>query len=152
MAETAHLANDGPKQIRLEEGEVSCAYQDSEGFWTIGVGFLIDKRKGGGLAPEEIDWIFNNRLRKLMLQFNRSFPWALDLDDPRYWALMNMAYQLGIDGLSKFHEMIQAVILANWQKAHDEALDSTWAKQTPARAQRMAAQLLTGEWQWKKNS
>ena len=36
------------EQLRRNEGEVLHAYQDHLGFWTIGVGRLIDKRKGGG--------------------------------------------------------------------------------------------------------
>lgn len=33
------------KQLIRDEGDVPYAYQDSLGYWTIGAGFLIDKRK-----------------------------------------------------------------------------------------------------------
>ena len=41
-------------QLRREEGSIPHAYQDHLGFWTIGVGRLIDERKGGGLSPEDV--------------------------------------------------------------------------------------------------
>jgi lysozyme len=41
------------EQLRRDEGEVLHAYQDKYGYWTIGVGRLIDARKGGGISVEE---------------------------------------------------------------------------------------------------
>lgn len=35
--------------LELDEGRVKCAYRDSLGFWTAGVGHLVDKRRGGKL-------------------------------------------------------------------------------------------------------
>lgn len=43
------------KQLIRDEGNVPYAYSDSLGYLTIGVGFLIDKRKGGRL-PEAVEW------------------------------------------------------------------------------------------------
>lgn len=44
-------------QLKAEEGRVPHAYQYHLGYWTIGVGRLIDKRKGGGLTPYEVDYL-----------------------------------------------------------------------------------------------
>jgi lysozyme len=41
------------EQLTREEGKRRSAYQDHLGYWTIGVGRLIDARKGGGLSDEE---------------------------------------------------------------------------------------------------
>lgn len=35
------------------------AYQDSLGYWTIGVGFLIDGRKGGRLPDAVRDFVLS---------------------------------------------------------------------------------------------
>lgn len=35
-------------QLRRDEGEKLYAYQDTLGYWTIGIGRLIDRRRGGG--------------------------------------------------------------------------------------------------------
>jgi lysozyme len=37
--------------LRREEGEVLHVYKDHLGYLTIGVGRLIDKRKGGCISP-----------------------------------------------------------------------------------------------------
>lgn len=37
------------KQLIRDEGDVPHVYQDSLGYWTIGVDFLIDKRKVGSI-------------------------------------------------------------------------------------------------------
>ena len=48
-------------QLRRDEGTKATAYQDHLGFWTIGVGRLIDSRKpGAGLRPDEIDYLLRN--------------------------------------------------------------------------------------------
>ncbi len=47
------LAQSITQQLRRDEGEVLHAYQDSLGYWTIGIGVLIDKRKGGGITKAE---------------------------------------------------------------------------------------------------
>jgi len=56
-------------------------------------------------------------------------------------ALVSMSYQLGRPRLSKFEDMRAAVGEGDWQGVKKEMLDSTWAKQTPRRAKRLAAQV-----------
>lgn len=54
-------------------------------------------------------------------------------------ALGSMAYQLGPAGVMKFKRMLAALAAGDRETAADEALDSTWSRQTPARARRIAA-------------
>jgi lysozyme len=51
------------RMLEDEEGRVPHAYPDSLGYWTIGVGRLIDRRKGGGLSDDEIDYLLANDIR-----------------------------------------------------------------------------------------
>jgi lysozyme len=51
-------------ELRRDEGVDRSAYQDHLGFWTIGVGRLIDRRKGGGLSDEEIDYLLQNDVKR----------------------------------------------------------------------------------------
>ena len=134
-------------QIKLDEGVIPYAYQDTLGFWTIGVGFLIDKRKGSGLDNEEIDFILQHRVGMKQAEILERWPPFARLDPVRQGALTNMAYQMGVSGVLAFKDMLAALIAQNWAAAHDAALESHWAQQTPERAQRIATQLLTGDWQ-----
>lgn len=138
---------DSYSQLRRDEDEILHAYSDSLGFLTIGVGILIDKRKGGGLLPEESEFIFNNRLRILNEQLDKRIPWIKKLDPARRGVLVNMAFQMGIDGLLGFKNTLATIEAGNYQKAAAEMLGSKWAQQTPARANRLSVQMRTGVWQ-----
>lgn len=70
--------------------------------------------------------------------------WAT-LNEARQAALIDMAYELGRHRLLGFIDMTRAVQTGDWQKAHDEALNSELATQVPTRSQRDAAILLSGE-------
>jgi lysozyme len=133
-------------QLLREEGAESCAYQDSLGYWTIGVGRLIDSRKGGGLSNDEIDYLLDNDIKAKTREVLLALPWMPRLSEPRQAVLIGMAFQMGIGGLLKFKRMLGSVEDGQYGEAAMEMLDSTWAKQTPARAARMAKQMETGEW------
>ena len=83
------------KQLKRDEGEVLHVYKDSLGYYTIGVGILVDKRKGGGLRPEESEFIFQNRMRLVREELTQRIPWMTKLDEARQGVLLNMAYQMG---------------------------------------------------------
>jgi lysozyme len=135
------------EQLRRDEGTESCAYQDSLGYWTIGVGRLIDSRKGGGLSNEEIDYLLDNDIKAKTADVLRALPWAARLSEPRRAVLVNMAFQMGLKGLLAFRRTLGSVEDGHYGEAALGMLDSTWAKQTPARAMRLATQMETDEWQ-----
>lgn len=135
------------QQIEREEGRRRCTYQDHLGFWTIGVGRLIDGRKGGGLTDDEIDYLLANDIRRKTDQVRAALPWFDQLSEPRQAVLIGMAFQLGIGGLLGFKTTLGHIAAGRWHDAAAGMLASRWAHQTPARAKRMADQIATGEWQ-----
>jgi len=130
--------------LRSDEGWQASAYQDHLGFWTIGYGFLIDSRKGGALPKEIAEaWLLyaaNVRWGAL----TKALPWLLDQPEEVQVALGNMAYQMGVNGVLNFRKMLAALEAGDRKQAAVEALDSTWAQQTPSRAKRIAA-LIKGD-------
>lgn len=134
-------------QLREDEGEVLHAYTDTEGYITIGIGILIDKRKGGGITREESSILFQNRMKKKEEEVRKALPWFVNLDEARQGVLLNMAFQMGTPGLLKFRNTLEAVRLGRWESASAGMLESLWARQTPNRARRLARQMLTGVWQ-----
>lgn len=135
------------KQLRRDEGEVLTAYQDHLGFWTLGVGRLIDKRKGGGITAEESAYLLSNDIDKREAELLRRAPWMSTLDPVRFGALLNMAFQLGVSGLLGFKNTLAMVKAGDYAGAAVGMLESTWATQTPERAARISKQVLTGVWQ-----
>jgi lysozyme len=137
------------RQLRGDEDTRPCVYQDSLGFWTIGVGRLVDKRKpGSGLRPDEITYLLNNDIDDRIDQLTRRLSWFAGLDPVRQGVLLNMAFQLGVDGLMGFKNTLEFVRLGSYDQAADNMLLSKWADQTPERAKRMAKQMRTGIWQY----
>ena len=134
-------------QLLRDEGVVRHAYEDSLGFTTIGVGRLIDFRRGGGLRDGEIDFLLGNDIEEKTAQVLAALPWASKLSETRRAVLINMAFQLGINGLLKFKRALGSIEDGQYSEAAMEMLDSTWAKQTPARAMRLATQMETDQWQ-----
>lgn len=141
------MIQDSYAQLKRDEGEVLHAYQDTLGFWTIGIGILIDKRKGGGLRPEESEFIFRNRLKLIDAELSDRLPWISKLDPARRGVLINMAFQMGIAGLLAFKNTLAMIEAGKYQEAAKAMLQSKWATQTPARAQRLSNQMATGNWQ-----
>lgn len=135
------------EQLREDEGERLTAYQDTEGYWTIGIGVLIDARKGGGITKEESELLFNNRLNKKEMELMDKFPKYYSLDKVRQGVLLNMSYQLGVDGVLAFKKMLSAINVNDWNEAARQMKDSKWYRQTPNRAERLIKQMQTGEWQ-----
>lgn len=74
--------------LESDEGRVRHAYQDHLGYWTIGVGHLIDKRKGGGLPDFIIDALLEHDIAEKTAEVERALPWVKDLDDARRAALL----------------------------------------------------------------
>lgn len=131
--------------LKRDEGIVPYAYQDHLSFWTIGVGRLIDQRKGGGLSPDEIDYLLANDIKRKWADLVKALPWVEKLDEVRQRALLNMCFQLGINGLLGFKNTLELIRLGKYAEAAQNALKSKWAEQTPNRAKRVASMIATGQ-------
>ena len=132
------------KQLLRHEGEVLHAYEDHLGYLTIGVGRLIDKRRGGGITHDEAMMLLDNDIRRVIDELESRAPWFKRLDTTRQQAIANMAFQLGVSGLLGFRKMIGALDHGDYRKAADEALNSRWARQTPNRANEIADMIRKG--------
>lgn len=133
------------KQLRRHEGEVEYAYQDSEGYWTIGVGHLIDKRKGGKLPKHFIDMLLEYDIFEKIDELDKGLPVWRSLDDVRQRVIVDMAFNLGVSGVKAFKRMWIAIEAQNYPLAATEMLDSKWASQVGSRATRLAEMMKTGE-------
>lgn len=134
-------------QLRHEEGVSRYAYQDHLGFWTIGVGRLVDSRKGGGLSDDEVDYLLRNDVARFTQEVLAALPWVAQLSEPRQAVIIGMAFQMGTAGLLGFSTTLDRVKNGQYANAAAQMLASKWARQTPARAERLAKQMETGQWQ-----
>jgi lysozyme len=124
-------------EIRAEEGWRGTACQDSLGYWTIGFGFLVDARKSDALPLAVADVWLDYKLQEKIASLDAHLPWWKKQPEEVQEALVNMTYQLGISGLLKFKNTLSLLEAGDREGAADSALQSLWAKQTPARAKRV---------------
>lgn len=131
-------------ELRRDEGVVPSAYQDSLGYWTIGVGRLIDKRKGGRLRDEEIEFLLMNDIAEKEEELDAAIPWWRTLSDARQRVLLSMCFNLGIKGLLGFKNTLAMVKSGDYAGAAVGMLNSKWAKQVGDRATRLSEMMRGG--------
>lgn len=132
--------------IAYDEGEVDHVYKDSLGYWTIGVGHLVDAVKGGSLPKEIVDALFNWDRAHKETELRAAIPWYDGLDDVRKAALLDMAFNLGTAGLLGFRQTLAAIRAGDYVTASTLMLQSRWATQLPVRANRISQMIKTGQW------
>jgi len=148
-------------ELRLDEGERLKAYKDSLGYWTIGMGHLIDPkkggnpapfgedlRKGGAITPEQSAELLRTDIEAKAAELDKAMPWWRNLSDTRQRVLLNMAFNLGVTGLLGFKNTLSMVRQGFYDGAARNMLASRWAeqvgKQDDQRAGRLAHMMAAG--------
>lgn len=134
------------KMLSLHEGRIPHAYKDSMGFWTIGVGHLIDKSKGGRLPEHIIDALLDYDIEAHSKPLLDAIPWVAELDEVRQAVLFDMAFNLGVPGLLKWKNTLAMIQKGQYANAADAMAGSLWARQVKSRAVRLVKMMRTGEW------
>lgn len=131
------------EQIKQHEGLKLKPYHCTSGKLTIGYGRNLEAK---GISKGEAESMLLSDIAEVEEKLVRT-GFLSGLNDARKAVLINMAFQLGFNGLSKFRNMLAAVQSEQYALAASEMLDSLWAKQTPNRAKELSEQMLTGEFQ-----
>jgi lysozyme len=127
--------------LKHHEGFRAEAYVDTTGHLTIGYGQKIDDLR---VSKEEAEkWLIDGAVAK-MRELETFLAFRAVKDPVRRDVLIEMAYNLGVDGLMKFRNMWAAVKVQNWDDAAVHMLDSLWAKQVGARAHTLATRMREG--------
>lgn len=141
-------------QIKRHEGLELRTYRCTAGKLTIGYGHnLTDNpvwglQKGDKISQGTAERLLENDIYAVTRQLDTALPWWRELDAPRQAVFVNMGFQMGVTGLCGFAKAIHAVEAGLWDEAATQMLDSKWAeKDSPARAQELARQMRSGEWQ-----
>lgn len=139
------LSYPGRAQLRShllkEESYEQFAYRDTNGFLTIGIGRNLDSV---GLSMDEALFLLNSDINRAENALLKRCPWYAPLDDNRKVIVVDMTFNLGIDGFLAFKKMIQCIVDKDYVGASKEMLDSTWSKQVGERAIDLAKAMESG--------
>ena len=140
-------------QLAIDEGKRLAAYLDTVGVLTVGIGHnCVSSPVPGVLKPgdtitdETCSQLFRDDIQESIIQIDRHLPWWKKLDDVRRNILVNMAFNLGINGLMQFRNTLKFIECGAYDMAADGMLASLWARQVGDRAKRLSKQMRTGEW------
>ena len=141
------------EEISADEGKVLHAYLCSEHHKTVGIGHKVletdaendldiygigaDVTDDQRISEDRCYALFQEDVQISIGGCQKIYDNWEELPEEMQHVLVNMAFQLGQRGLSKFKNFKTAIEDYQWQRAAEEMLDSRWAKQTPARAQRL---------------
>lgn len=147
------------KQLRIDEGNVLRVYKDSEGLDTIGIGRCLETK---GLTPEECeylkidpvnyieflkvhgitqsqaDYLLSNDMGYFSTELYNHVVWFKTLHETVKIVLINMAFNLGVNGLLGFHTTLGLIQSGNYIEASKQMLNSKWAVQVGDRAKRLS--------------
>ena len=134
------------ERIKKHEGFRDTIYKDSLGKKTIGWGHLV--------TPQD-NLMENTQYSKEFLNnlFEKDFDIACDqamslvgdfnICEDAIGVVIEMVFQLGIGGVSKFKNMLESLKESDYANAAVHILASNWHKQTPTRCEELAEILRT---------
>jgi lysozyme len=143
------------EEIKADEGMRNFVYKCSLGHNTIGCGHLIldtdpeskleafdvnadDVPEDQCISDHRIYELFQEDIHLAINACSRIYSNWEELPEEAQHVLINMCFQLGEGGLSKFKATNAAVEAQAWGQMALEMVDSKWARdQTPARAHRL---------------
>ena len=120
------------EQLVKHEGLRLKPYRCPAGKQTIGYGRNLDDC---GISKTEAYVLLENDIQNCEKQLLDEIPDIYNaLDEVRKSVLLNMCFNLGIDGLLGFNNTLAFIAAGDWEQAANGMLASKWAKQVGRRA------------------
>jgi lysozyme len=129
--------------IKADEGFRPHVYKCPAGKLSVGYGRNLEDN---GITPEEAEFLLANDIANCRNRCELFIPLWGTLGEVRQACLLSMCYNLGLKGLTAFHDMLMAIHLTNWEQAATAMLDSKWHQQVGQRAERLAEMMRSGNW------
>lgn len=133
------------EMLKRHEGVKSHVYLCSAGYETIGVGRNISK-SGMGLSEDEVDYLLENDIVRVIKELSSEYPWFKDLDDVRKDAMIDISFNLGATRLRGFKRALAAMEVADYKMAAKEFLDSKWSRDVKGRATELCYMIEMGSY------
>ncbi len=144
------------EQLKRHEGFRSKVYQCTANKRTIGYGYNLDANPlklsayelnrfcSKGITEKTAENLLVDQVYKLRFAMEANLPWWSKLNEARQDVLINMAYNLGLNGLLEFKKTMACIEHGDYAKASKEMLHSGWAIQVAGRSKELSEQMKTG--------
>jgi len=141
MTTTSELEEQIKLDLTKHEGCVFEVYLCTEGHKTAGIGHLLEDPDEWELgdevsSPQVLHW-FQQDYKEAVTDCCAVFLNFSSHPENVQRVLINMAFNLGRNRLSKFKNMVRHVNEGNYEKAADEMIDSRWYKQVGNRSKEL---------------
>jgi lysozyme len=133
------------EMLKRHEGVRSTVYVCSAGYETIGVGRNISAT-GLGLSDDEVDYLLQNDIERVIKELSAEYHWFNSLDDVRKDAMIDISFNLGATRLRGFKRALAAMEVADYKLAAKEFLDSKWSQDVKGRATELCYMIETGNY------
>jgi len=129
-------------RIKKHEGFRNTVYSDSLGKATIGYGHLLteddDFEEGIQYDKSLLEVLFDKDFNRAAYNAEQLLE-GIDICDTAREIIVEMVFQLGIGGVSKFKKMFEALRKKDYNEAAEQMLDSQWRVQTPKRCEELSS-------------
>tara|TARA_R110002020_G_scaffold221527_2_gene429625 strand:+ start:19894 stop:20343 length:450 start_codon:yes stop_codon:yes gene_type:complete len=133
-------------RVQDHEGLRTSVYLDSLGKKTVGIGHLVLPHEmerfaeGVEIPLEDIMEIFEMDLNRAAAGADMLIEDKIGHDVPQHVGevILEMVFQLGTTGVSKFLKFFKALRVKDYKTAASEMQDSRWHSQTPKRCEHLA--------------
>jgi lysozyme len=134
------------EMLKRHEGVEHHIYRCSAGFWTLGAGRNVDPQGGLGLSDDEVDYLLQNDIERVIKELSAEYRWFNSLDDVRKDAMIDISFNLGATRLRGFKRALAAMEVADYKTAAKEFLDSKWSQGRKGRATELCYMIETGNY------
>lgn len=149
------------EQLILHEGYRNKVYKDTEDIPTIGIGFNLYRKDAPfllescganyeevvsgnqSLTDDQIDFLFNYTIKDSIQSVEAVISNYHELSDVRKRVLIDMCFNLGLRGFSKFKNTRKAVEEYRFSDAATLMKQSLWCGQVKSRCKRLTEMMLT---------
>ena len=132
--------------LKRHEGVEHHIYRCSAGFWTLGAGRNVDPQGGLGLSDDEVDYLLQNDIERVIKELSAEYRWFNSLDDVRKDAMIDISFNLGATRLRGFKRALAAMEVADYKMAAKEFLDSKWSRDVKGRATELCYMIEMGSY------
>jgi len=137
--------------IKDDEGFKPFAYDDATGEevkapvgkLTFAIGWNI---QDNNITEEFAEMILNYFVKNITNDLCVKIDFFTPLDLVRQAVLINICFNVGLNGLLKFKNTLALIRYKKYEQAGIELLDSDAARKLPKRYSRLSKMLITGEW------